>query len=78
MIHGHEDLFVGTTSIVLGLFLMASAVADWDWYYSLQTARWLRQWLGRRGARIVHALVGLALVTLGVSLVLGYRYPWNP
>ncbi|MFO7905646.1 MAG: immunity 17 family protein [Planctomycetota bacterium] len=74
MIHGHEDLFVGTASVVLGLFLIGCAVTDWDWYYRVRTARWLQHGLGRRGARIVHALLGLALVILGVTIVLGYRW----
>ncbi|MFW6170479.1 MAG: immunity 17 family protein [Planctomycetota bacterium] len=74
MIHGHEDLFVGTAAVVLGLFLIVCAVSDWDWYYSVHTARWLGHRLGRRGARIVHALLGVVLIVLGVTIVLGYRW----
>lgn len=74
MIHSHEDLFVGAASIILGLFLIGCAVTGWDWYYALGTARWIQQRLGRRGARLVHALVGLGLVVLGVAIVLGYRW----
>lgn len=76
MIHGHEDLFVGTASVILGCFLIFSAITDWDWYYSPRTARWLQRWLGRRGARCVHTLLGIALVALGVAIMLGYR--WTP
>lgn len=74
MIQGHEDLFVGTAAVVLGLFLIVCAVSDWDWYYSVRTARWLRQWLGRRGTRIVHALLGVVLIVLGVTIAIGYRW----
>ena len=51
MIRGYEDLFVGTVAVVLGLFLVVCAVMNWEWYYSLRTARWLQTTAGtQRGS----------------------------
>jgi small neutral amino acid transporter SnatA (MarC family) len=75
MIPRHQDLLVGIVGIALGLFLLACAITNWRWYYSLYTANWLERRFGRGGARSIHALLGLGLVALGVAIALGYRWP---
>ncbi len=74
MISGYEDLFVGIVAISIGLFLICSAVVNWNWFYSLRTARWLQQLFGKNGARLVHVLLGLILIALGTAIALGYRW----
>jgi small neutral amino acid transporter SnatA (MarC family) len=78
MIHGHEDAFVGTVAVALGLFLLTCAVTNWPWYYSFRSAQWLRRWLGRRGARVFHALLGLGLIALGIAIARGFRWTILP
>ena len=73
MMRGYEDWFVGTVAVLLGVFLIASAAVDWNWYYSLRSARLLQRMLGRTGARLFHALLGLSLVVLGIAIALGHR-----
>ena len=75
MIRGYEDLFVGGAAIALGLFLISCAVRNSEWFYSMRTARWLQRALGRRGARVVHTLLGVGLIVLGVAIAQGYRWP---
>ena len=74
MIRGYEDLFVGSVATAIGLLLVTAAVANWSWYYSLRSARFLESKLTRTGARIVHGLVGLALVALGLAIATGFRW----
>ncbi len=74
MIHGREDLLVGAVAIAVGLFLTTCAVTNWQWYYSVRTAQWLQRALGRTGARLFHALLGLGLIALGIAIALGQRF----
>ncbi len=73
MMRGYEDWFVGAVTIGLGVFLVTVAAANWQWYYSLTTARLLKRWFGARGARWFHALLGILLVTLGVAVARGFQ-----
>lgn len=75
MIHGHEDLFIGAVAILCGSLLVTAAVANWPWYYSLRSARFLESKLSRTGARIAHCLLGLTLIALGLAVAAGLRCP---
>jgi len=74
MIHGYEDLFVGTVSVAIGVLLITCALANWQWCYSLGTARWLQRYLGRGRTRLLHGVLGLGLLALGVAIASGYRW----
>ena len=74
MIRGYEDLFVGTVAVVLGALLVTAASVNWAWYYSLRSARFLESKLTRTGARIVHGLLGLALIAVGLAVAAGFRW----
>ncbi len=57
--------------IAAGLFSLAGAVFDWDWFINSRKARlWVRLF-GRGGARIFYALLGLGIAGLGVALATG-------
>lgn len=61
-----ERLFVTAVAIGLGVLGLVAAVHNRDVYFRLPKAQWIeRQW-GRGGARIAYAVLGLALITLGV------------
>lgn len=78
MLSGFEDVFVGMVSVALGLFLVVVAARNADWYYQVRTARFLEARLGRAGARWVHGTLGCVLITLGVAIALGWRWPlWS-
>lgn len=74
MIHSHEDLFVGLVAIAVGGGLLAAAAANWSWYYSLPSARWLTSQMTRTGARLFHGLLGLGLIVLGILIAAGWRW----
>ena len=42
MIRGYENLFVGSIAVALGVLLISCAITNWQWYYSMRTARWLQ------------------------------------
>jgi small neutral amino acid transporter SnatA (MarC family) len=73
MMGGHEDLFIGSVSVGLGLILIAAAATNWPWYYTLRTSRFLESKLGRGGARMFHAVTGTLLIALGVAITCGLR-----
>jgi small neutral amino acid transporter SnatA (MarC family) len=78
MMQGHEDQFVALVSVLLGLFFIICGTANWQWYYTLRSAQWLQQWLGRGGARTFHVLLGVSLIALGAAIALGYRWILTP
>ncbi len=71
MIHGYEDQFVGIVAVSLGLFILGASVLNWNWYYSLGSARFLERRLGRNGARLFHAFLAVGLITLGIAVAQG-------
>jgi small neutral amino acid transporter SnatA (MarC family) len=78
MIHGYEDLFVGSVAAAIGFFLLTAAARNWPQLYSLRSSRWLESHLTRTKVRILHALLGLALMALGLAIAQGYRWQlWN-
>ncbi len=54
-------------SILGGLFSLAGALFDWEFFMSNYRAAVFVRWLGRTGARILYAVLGLFLVGMGVS-----------
>lgn len=50
-----------------GLFALAGAVMDWDWFMNHRRASLIKTVLrGRRNARIFYALLGIGLAVMGV------------
>jgi hypothetical protein len=69
-----NDLFVGGVGLALGLFFLSAALFNWTWCYELRKTRWLAARIGRGGARIVLAVVGISLAALSVAIALGFRW----
>jgi hypothetical protein len=67
-----EELFVGFVAVTLGALAAAAAVSNLDWCYRLHKIRWIEARWGRAGARIFYALLGAALIGLGVAIALGF------
>ena len=56
---------------VVGLFLLAAAVFNWDWQYGESLAHFLSTFLGESGARWYTGLAGMALVIVTVIYWVG-------
>jgi len=61
----------GLFFIAAGLFSLAGAVCDWEWFMTHRKARFFVSVFGRTGARIWYALFGIGLAVLGVLFLLG-------
>lgn len=54
-----------------GVLAIVGAWQDWDWFMnSRKAALWVRLF-GRGGARVFYAVLGFAIVGLGVALAAG-------
>lgn len=62
---------VGVILLLAGLFAAFCAVANWDWFFELRKAQFFVSVLGRTGARIFYAVLGAALVVLGLLGLFG-------
>jgi hypothetical protein len=51
-----------------GVFVIAAAALDWDWFFSNWRARFFVQLFGREGARLFYAVLGIALFVLAAGL----------
>lgn len=66
------DLFVGAVSMIVGGVCVAAAIFNWPWYFEMRSSRWIERLGGRTGARVIVALLGVGLITLGGALALGF------
>ena len=62
-------------SIFGGLFSLAGALFDWEWFMTHYKAAVFVRLLGRVGARLLYAFLGLCLVALGLAAAFGLIPP---
>lgn len=55
-------------AFLCGVFVMAAAVLDWDWFFNNWRARFFVDLFGRDGARLFYALLGGLLFFLAAML----------
>ncbi|MCU4176068.1 immunity 17 family protein [Carboxylicivirga sp. N1Y90] len=48
--------------LVLGALIFIAAVTNWDWYFKQRRAQTMIKLMGRNGARILYAVLGLLFV----------------
>ena len=61
------EYFILTLFIALGIFSIVAAILNLDWYFQTSGAMTFVKWLGRKGARIFYALLGLGLIAWVVT-----------
>ena len=57
--------------VALGVFAMAAAIQDWDFFLNARRAGFFVQLFGRRGARVVYLLLGAVLMLAGLAMTFG-------
>jgi small neutral amino acid transporter SnatA (MarC family) len=62
-------------SILGGLFSFAGALLDWEWFMTNYKAAFFVRILGRGGARLFYAFLGLSLAVLGFAGAFGLIPP---
>jgi len=45
--------------LILGVLIFVAAVTNWDWYFKQRRAQTMIKLLGRNGARVLYAALGL-------------------
>lgn len=61
----------GLIIVACGLFSICGAFFNWDWFMNHRKARFLSNFLGRSGARLLYGILGGALVVLGGAIASG-------
>lgn len=56
--------------LLCGLFSIAGAVFNWDFFFSNRKARVFVRLLGRTGARIFYGILGIAIIVMGIMVVI--------
>ncbi len=62
-------------SIFAGVFSLAGALLDWEWFMTNYRAAVFVRILGRSRARLLYALLGLSLIALGFAGAFGLIPP---
>ena len=63
-----QDLLVATVAVVVALFLLGSALFDWDWAFQLDKAQHIEGSWGRAGARCCYVLLGIIMLVAGWAI----------
>lgn len=64
---GPSEYFILILFIALGVFSIVAALFDFDWYFETSGATTFVRWLGRKGARVFYALLGVGLIACGTA-----------
>ena len=67
-----EEKWIGLLVAAAGLFAIAGAVFNWDFFMNNRKARLFVSLLGRNGARVVYVILGGIIITLGALIALGF------
>ena len=67
----HPDLFVGIVAVATSIFILVSAILDWDAVYAMRAPKMIEARWGRSKARMIVVLIGIILLSIGVYLLYG-------
>ena len=62
---------LGLILVAAGLISICGAAFDWDFFINSRKAQFFVSILGRTGARVFYAILGLVIIVLGVLTTLG-------
>jgi hypothetical protein len=63
-----EPVLVALFAFSCGVFVIAAAVFDWNWFFSNWRARFFVNLLGRDGARLFYAGLGVLFFVIAARL----------
>ena len=68
-------LFWGIVFLLSGIVLVVGSYCNWDWFMRIwKDVDWVEA-LGRNGARILYALIGLFCIVIGSLIAFGVIKP---
>lgn len=56
--------------LLCGLFSIAGAVFNWDFFFDSSKARVFVRLFGRTGARIFYGILGIAIIVIGIMVMI--------
>lgn len=68
-----ETSFIAILLFAVGLFSLIGSLLNWDFFYNHRKARRFVNVLGRTGARIFYAILGIGLSVFAVFLFFNTR-----
>lgn len=57
--------------LCLGALIFVAAITNWDWYFKQRRAQTMIKLMGRNGARILYAVLGLLFVVFAWMVLNG-------
>jgi hypothetical protein len=66
-----SDTLAAVTCLVIGVLTVLGAIMDWDWIMNNRRSRLAVKGLGRKGARVLYAGLGVIIALLGVIVLIG-------
>ncbi|MGL5273166.1 MAG: immunity 17 family protein [Phocaeicola sp.] len=51
---------------IMGLISILASLFNWEWFFAAQNTEFITSRIGRTGARIFYAAVGLVLIALAI------------
>lgn len=73
---GVDEIIIGVMVMLIGLFPIAGAYFNWNWFMESSRARLFVTMLGRGGARVVYSLIGIILLLMGLFMIIGIIDPF--
>ena len=71
------DLVVGAAAVGLGVLFLIAGIVGSDELLRLSRLQRLIAQTGRTTARIISAILGLTLISLGIAIAIGWRLNWE-
>ena len=68
----NENILISFFLFAAGLFSLLGSILNWDFFFNNRKARLFLTILGRTGARIFYALLGIGLSVFGVIQLFTY------
>jgi di/tricarboxylate transporter len=65
-----HPLFGKAFFAILGAFVLAAAVFNWEFFMNHRKAQFMIGFFGRNGARIVYGILGFILILFSMALLL--------
>jgi predicted lysophospholipase L1 biosynthesis ABC-type transport system permease subunit len=71
-----DKIILGLVIILFGLYPIAGAYFNWNWFMNNRRARLFVTILSRDGARVFYSLLGLVFIVIGLLMVIGFVDPY--
>lgn len=68
-----SEYFILSLFILLGIVSITAAAVNAEWFFKTSAASSFVNWLGRSGARLFYACLGIILIACGIMGIISWR-----